>query len=682
MKRKLCGAHRVSLYFRYDALVLIDDTDFRRLLRIGWDPIIIADRLALGLARARHMLVLPLARAAARFIDDKDWFSFGYARLEDHARERFGRSGRWLRDLRSLAKAVERLPSLGLALTGDDGRAPLGAVAALLIGRVATPETVAAWIDLARRSTVRELRERVRDGPAPILDEQASTGAEPEVELADATTLRFAVPPAIGAAIEEARDLHRAICGGETTAAEFVEALVAEACAGPVTHLPNEGWIGARVPLSTREWALERHAEGWSFLRDVRLEGEELCEPRRILDELERRCRDIERGLATPDATIGALIRLENELELELGDLLARMGESGAWRGLRFSGVGHYAEERLGISRSVAQARSFLSRELRHHPSLRDACGEGRLGFEAARLVLRAVDDEGTRRGRDASMTTLGSGEEDAAGEMAPSRDSLELAWIARAEESTIKRLREELGVVDRERALRREGPSAPLDDETWHRLRSRRAGQSLEHLEDLTRAAFLAPDPHLIVRFRLPLELASLLFSAVRAERGRLQQSVNGSDGTIADELPGSARAALMFSKRYGGVPEWCGLLALIEGFVRTWDDPRQIPRRASDRIYIRDGWRCAAPGCSSRRNLEDHHIVYRSRGGDHSLPNRITLCRFHHQQGEHGELLTCRGKAPLGITWWMGRHGVGGTFRNERRMEEREVSARAAVG
>ena len=58
----------------------------------------------------------------------------------------------------------------------------------------------------------------------------------------------------------------------------------------------------------------------------------------------------------------------------------------------------------------------------------------------------------------------------------------------------------------------------------------------------------------------------------------------------------------------------------------------------------------------------------MYRSRGGDDSLSNRITLCRFHHQQGEHGDLLTCRGLAPLGITWWMGKKGVGGTFRNER--------------
>ena len=121
----------------------------------------------------------------------------------------------------------------------------------------------------------------------------------------------------------------------------------------------------------------------------------------------------------------------------------------------------------------------------------------------------------------------------------------------------------------------------------------------------------------------------------------------------------------------RFGFVPEWVAMLALIEDFVATWDDPRQAPRRDSDAIYVRDGWRCAAPGCTSRRNLEDHHVVYRSRGGTDALSNRTCLCRFHHQQGQHGGLMTCSGKAPLGLVWTLGDRGEGGTFRNDRRVE-----------
>jgi len=74
-------------------------------------------------------------------------------------------------------------------------------------------------------------------------------------------------------------------------------------------------------------------------------------------------------------------------------------------------------------------------------------------------------------------------------------------------------------------------------------------------------------------------------------------------------------------------------------------------------------------APGCTSRRNLQEHHVSYRSQGGSDELDNRLCLCAFHHQRGEHGELASCRGLAPLGIEWSLGRGGRGGLFRNEIR-------------
>src|SRR5437867_3006520 len=75
----------------------------------GPDPALVGDRLAVLLAIARDRIALPLARAAQRFVTAKTWFEFGYARLDDHARERFRRSGRWARDLAALGEAAERL---------------------------------------------------------------------------------------------------------------------------------------------------------------------------------------------------------------------------------------------------------------------------------------------------------------------------------------------------------------------------------------------------------------------------------------------------------------------------------------------------------------------------------------------------------------------------------------------
>jgi 5-methylcytosine-specific restriction endonuclease McrA len=87
-------------------------------------------------------------------------------------------------------------------------------------------------------------------------------------------------------------------------------------------------------------------------------------------------------------------------------------------------------------------------------------------------------------------------------------------------------------------------------------------------------------------------------------------------------------------------------------------------------------------APGCTSRRNLEDHHVVYRSRGGRNDLSNRICLCRFHHQRGEHGDLAACRGRAPLGLLWRLGKRKVATWYRNERRVAANRAPDGAGAG
>jgi len=55
--------------------------------------------------------------------------------------------------------------------------------------------------------------------------------------------------------------------------------------------------------------------------------------------------------------------------------------------------------------------------------------------------------------------------------------------------------------------------------------------------------------------------------------------------------------------------------------------------------------------------------------------MDNRLCLCAFHHQRGEHGDLASCRGSAPLAIEWSLGRGGRGGLFRNEMRVAGHET-------
>src|SRR5438093_6627625 len=85
------------------------------------EPLLQADRLAFALRAAGERLALPLPRAARGVCQARSCEKFGYARLRDHARERFGRSGRWVSDLAVLAEAFESLPGLAEALCGTDG---------------------------------------------------------------------------------------------------------------------------------------------------------------------------------------------------------------------------------------------------------------------------------------------------------------------------------------------------------------------------------------------------------------------------------------------------------------------------------------------------------------------------------------------------------------------------------
>jgi hypothetical protein len=94
----------------------------------------------------------------------------------------------------------------------------------------------------------------------------------------------------------------------------------------------------------------------------------------------------------------------------------------------------------------------------------------------------------------------------------------------------------------------------------------------------------------------------------------------------------------------------------AMLDHAFAEWM-PRQTRRmRRAQRVYERDGWRCTAPACSSYRSLQDHHIVFRSKGGSDALANRTTLCAWHHLRGVHAGRMRCSGTAPDGLRFELG--------------------------
>jgi len=589
------------------------------------------DALAVCLRAARERLSAPLARAAAAFVESAGWQELGYARLSDHARERFGRSGRWVSDLACLGRSLERLPGLAEAMSGQDAGPPLGRVAARLVGQVATWETLGSWVDLARCICVRELKAAVREALAE----------DPPSELQDQKTvlMRLAVPSPVQAAFDEAADLYRCVEGHESTLSGFVEALVgeAQACAidpAPDLHMHTEPLRHVHHQ-ATVELALAHSTARWEHLAPELERFEELESAAGNGDAVEL------------DAQIRELAWLEDEMERRLGALLAQMAEGAAWSRLRFAGAGHYAEQRLGLCRTSARDRLRAARALRRLPVVRQAYESGVIGLQAALQVSRILLSAGAAQVDEATQQL----------------------WVQRGAEATVKRMRDEAKELARQAVDGAGGSTVPLDDASWHASLRREPGMARRRLARYGALALTTPLSDVFLGLRLPAELAGDLMAAMQAARRRLEieaARVPWEEKWPHRDAPASLRAAReFFIIRNRRPPIWVGLLAMLEDFVHTWD---QSARRKGEAIYERDGYRCAAPGCTSRRNLEDHHVLYRSQGGGNEAGNRICICRFHHQRGEHGGLASCHGEAPLRITWRLGRDGAGGEFRNDR--------------
>jgi len=299
------------------------------------------------------------------------------------------------------------------------------------------------------------------------------------------------------------------------------------------------------------------------------------------------------------DRRLRLAVALEQTLDAVIAPLLRRItSPEYEWRG-NYRALPSYASDELGMSASKARALLRLERAGDLCPELREAYRSGRLSWVKAHCLL--------------PLLLL-----DIPGDWRP-------AWVAWAGRITVRRLE-----TDVERALLlRAG-----HDLAWQRCKfhPERAQDPIPTSEQQLCAPDVDPEATQELVWRVPREVAGLFLAVretlrakLRPERGRFL-----SDGEAFDALLD------------------CALLAW------TLRDPRA---RRPDPVIERDGYRCAVPGCTSRRNLQDHHIRFRSACGSDAPDNRITLCAFHHQRCLHTGLLRIHGRAPDALLFELGR-------------------------
>jgi hypothetical protein len=67
-------------------------------------------------------------------------------------------------------------------------------------------------------------------------------------------------------------------------------------------------------------------------------------------------------------------------------------------------------------------------------------------------------------------------------------------------------------------------------------------------------------------------------------------------------------------------------------DGSVRPDGRARSVPRRLRQAVLARDRG-CRFPGCTQRRYVDVHHVVFWAEGGPTAEGNLVALCRRHHR-------------------------------------------------
>jgi hypothetical protein len=257
-----------------------------------------------------------------------------------------------------------------------------------------------------------------------------------------------------------------------------------------------------------------------------------------------------------------------------------------------------------------------------------------------------------------------------------------EPAWVDRARRVTCRQLARELRFRRRLR-LFDEGLPWFLPDE-WPDLESAlrrelfRRGVNLDAVDrDLERRglgrsgaggpADPARDPAVLSRLEILLDLVVLTVHGEAtpesdpriAHRQTLSGRVKHHRVTIQARpqvVEHWERVRARLRGRMGPLPDWAVATLVVTAAVREWDAQDREYRATEFRILERDNYRCQVPGCSARRHLEVHHIIFRSHQGPDADWNLITLCHAHHHHAVHTNTVRVRGRAPHALVWEMG--------------------------
>lgn len=575
-----------------------------------------------------------LCALASRALDMESWSRLGFARCGDQARERQGVSARSLQELARVHRVLESAPRVDAAFRA--GR--IGWTAARALARLGRIDDEAEWLERARTLSLSGLERAVRQARARRDGAERPVSEDPEHDRYDCVPLTCVRP--VRAKWSLGRELARRVAGGRLPSWECAEVVAAEvssavsiggqtrhdldeplrrgACLGDCVHGSRgpgkaEGAERQRAepepePVESAARRADRAAPPRGLATDVPPLGPELA---RLLDGLD------EADAFALDRRLREALRLERTHEARIGPLLRRVLEARAYRWRGYWDRDRYLEEHLGLCARKARALVRIERVLERSSALGAAYRSGRLSWVQTQALAPLVEAgvPGSRMG----------------------------AWAERARRITVRRLQDDvrgaLALADLDPAAFARTGGVPEEGEV---VGNRQTG---------ARADEVAGDP----------------LGGADSRPERQTGARRGATEEVTVSIPAPPASARFFRAvleevrerlavaRDEPVSEGEAFEAMLDHAIGVWSERSGRSRRELC-ILERDGWRCVVPGCTSPRNLQVHHVVFRSQGGGDEPENLVSLCAWHHQRGVHGGTVRISGRAPHQLRFELG--------------------------
>jgi|GEM_PF-2952958 len=577
-----------------------------------------------AMARARGPLRRVLAALAARWVALEGWSEIGYARNADYARERLGVSARSLQEWARVGALLDARPGLEAALVS--GRLPWSKVR--LLARFATAEDEDAWIGYAAGVGVSLLERELRAVDRGALE--AGGGGPNAADDADEPMrwVRMRVPAPLAFKLHRTRRYAEKVEGAPLSRGDVIERVTAEVVSGLPVALEADEPVGCAAARGDRA---EPHC-AFAGVGSVEVEKEPVAVPAELPAFLQPMVAGLDRADAFElDTRMRRAIRLEQRLHTELAPRIRQLTSANYEWKERYRSLAELAREVLGMSPSKLHALLRVERLGAVCPALRDGFRDGVLSWAQAQILAPLLEGDG--------LAVVGFGVD---GDGVPETD-WRAAWVAYAAEVTVRQLAE---TVARARLWRDANPAGFDEDRARpEAFTEPDRDDAPEALQTCARPTDRRGDPpgdgreEVRLAIRAFAQVARLFDAALCTVRRAIERETG--------RLPSEAE----------------GFEVMLDHALASWGvDDAWLRRRMSRKVYAvldRDDWRCVFPGCTSRRNLQLHHIRFRSAGGGDEAENLTTLCAFHHQRGVHEGRVAVRGAAPDRLEFELGIRG-----------------------